>query len=122
MSRFFSLVSALLLCAGCARLALTTEPASAPVAVRKPPSYARVLVCRDVDHHTVTLGRARAETAAAAGLGDEVRLVRGHLIIAGYSRLRVISQRIHCVAAPRAVASEHYCVATARVCANRVRQ
>lgn len=121
MLRSLSTVLAFLLCAGCARLAVTTDPPPSPAAVRKPPSYARVLVCRDVDHHTVTLGRKRAEAAAAAGLSEEIGNVKGVLLNGGYSRLRVVSQRVHCVAAPRSIASEHYCTATARVCANRVR-
>lgn len=121
MLRFLAIVLGLLVCAGCTRAVMTTERAPETVAVRKP-AYARVLTCRDVDHHTVTLGRKRAEAAAAAGLGDEIGLTREHLIEAGYSRFRVVSRRVHCVAAPNAVASEHYCVATARLCANRIRR
>jgi hypothetical protein len=111
----------MLVCAGCTRFALM-EPAPVPGNIKKPPTYVRLLVCRDVDHQTVTLGRARAEATAAAGLAEEIGFERGQLINAGYSRIRVISQRVHCVAAPRAMASEHYCVATARVCANRARR
>ena len=118
MSRFTIALLAALLVAACARI--TAPPAAIEMVPAKATrTYARVLICQDVDHHTVTLGRARAEAAAASGLNAEIGNLKSHMLRSGLGHLRLVKRQINCVGAPLAAAGEHYCVATARVCANR---
>lgn len=108
------------LAAGSAALLLAglALPACAPIKLAEPPAPAsRALPsnCDLASSDGLSFSRSEAARLAQKGLAANLADVKGDLVAAGYSRLRVISRRVVCRPYPLSPALKS-CTATARVC------